>query len=193
MGRVIVLFFSLLLANARALQGTVSYFAYGSNMNSEVLEGRRGVRPLRQEPAVCFGHRLAFTALGLPPFEPSFASLEPSRSGEDRCHGVLYTLSTLDWLRVCASEGVPLGYGVVEVDVLPYAPHALHEPLPTMTHGRTAALTLRYRQPQSLLLSLPQLELPPSRRYMDLLRSGAKEGGLAEPWRRKLAELPNAF
>ena len=167
---------------------TVNYFAFGSNMAKEVVEGRRGVRPMREEPAVCFGHRLAFTALGLPPFEPSFASLEPSEHPGDRCHGVLYTISSLDWLRICASEGVPVGYQVTTVNVTPYAPHALHEPLPTVT-AQVPALTLRYVQPQSLLLNLPQLELPPSKRYLNLLRTGAKEKGIAEPWRRKLAEI----
>ena len=82
---------------------------------------------------MCFGHRLAFTALGLPPFEPSFASLEPSRSGEDRCHGVLYTLSTLDWLRVCASEGVPLGFVQLEVHYM-NDKDRLHDTTPGETH-----------------------------------------------------------
>ena len=82
-------------------------------------------------------------------------------------------------------EGVPVGYQVTTVYVTPYAPHALHEP----RAPRVLALTLRYVQPQSLLLNLPQLELPPSRRYLNLLRTGAKEKGIAEPWRRKLANM----
>jgi len=168
----------------RARAGEVLYFAYGSNMFSEVLEGRRGVRPLAKSPAVCPGHRLAFTALGLPPFEPAFASLEPCSDPVEECHGVCYRLSALDWLRVCASEGVPLGYQVVEVPLTTY--HPLEE-----GKGATEikAFSLRFVQPQSMAFPLPQLEPPPSRRYLGLLLAGAKEAGLAEQWQRKLAQV----
>ena len=162
-------------------------------MATSVFQGRRGVRPIKAAPAVCYGYRLAFTAIGLPPLEPSFASLEPSFSS-DSCHGVLYTVTWLDWLRICASEGVPIGYQTLTVSVVPYKPNAPLAPLPTATHGQTNALTLRYRQPQSVLLNLPPLEvLPPSRRYMGLLREGAREAGLVGDWQRRLADRPSLF
>ena len=97
----------------------VSYFAFGSNMASSVLEGRRGLRPLApRQRALARGFKLAFTLPGFAPLEPAFASLEEA-AGEE-CHGVLYTLSPLDWLRLCASEGVPFGYRVVTVQLQLY-------------------------------------------------------------------------
>ena len=54
---------------------------------------------------MCFGHRLAFTALGLPPFEPSFASLEPSEHLATAATAS-FTISA-DWLRICGARVYP--------------------------------------------------------------------------------------
>ena len=94
----------------------VSYFAFGSNMASSVIEGRRRLTPLApQQPALVRGYELAFTLPGFPPLEPAFASIEAA-AGEE-CHGVLYMLSPADWLRLCASEGVPFAYRVVTLQL----------------------------------------------------------------------------
>lgn len=183
------------------------YFAYGANMNSAVFEGRRGVKPLSKVPVVALDTRLCFTALGLLPFEPAFASVEPSVGAE--CHGVLYEISSSDWLRVRASElsieGVSVGYQVVPVRTQPYlatAASAGAEPRrPNLaTSGGlevVEALTLRFVQPQQALFNWPLLEasglLTPSSRYMKLLRQGAAEAGLAQAWRDKLDALPSVW
>mmetsp|Transcript_7779 Transcript_7779/g.15270 ORF Transcript_7779/g.15270 Transcript_7779/m.15270 type:complete len:209 (-) Transcript_7779:380-1006(-) len=100
----------------------VSYFAYGANMaTKKVLEGRRRITPLcRGQPAVADGYRLAFTLPGISPSEPAFASLELADDASSQCHGVVYSLSPFDWLRLCASEGVPFGYQVIELPVRLY-------------------------------------------------------------------------
>ena len=146
---------------------------------------------MSKTPAVAYGKRLAFTALGLPPLEPSFASVESS-TPSDECHGVLYEISELDWLKVCATEGVPFGYMEEHLMVTPYAAH-LNESEPWESQSEpseVSARTLRWRQPQTFL-GLPPVEpFPPSLRYMGLLRAGAAEAGLAMSWRTVLAELP---
>ena len=166
-------------------------------MAAEVLEGRRGIRPIKAQPAVCYNHRLAFSALGFPPFEPAFASLEPAEG--DACHGVLYTVTQSEWQRICLTEGVlpigpPLGYQTTRVLCAPYEGTATFSatPLKFVEGGDISALTLRFRQPQSFL-GLPPVELPPSRRYLNLLRAGATEKALAVQWQAHLAALPSVF
>ena len=169
---------------------TVQHFAYGSNMAATVLEGRRGVRPLSKQPAVVHGRRLAFSAIGLPPWEPAFASLDPSADPADCCHGVLYTLSLTDWARLCLSEGLPLGgYRVVTVTAVAYPPGGAAPASRRGGAGGLEALSLAFEQPQTAL-GLPRRELTPSCRYMALLRQGAAQAGLEEAWQRKLAALP---
>lgn len=159
---------SLLLHATCALNGVyVNYFAYGSNLASSVLRGRRGVLPRATNVGLVPDYRLAFSLPGVPP-EPAFASIEPAEG--DSCHGAVYTLTLGDWAKVCASEGVPFGYRVEQVDVQCY-------------DGRVArAWTLRAAAPR-------EASLPPSRRYLDLIKEGAKELGLAESWQLKLDRL----
>ncbi len=162
------------------LDSRVRYFSFGSNMLRSVLEGRRGIVPLARTPAVCADHRLAFTALGIPPFEPAFASLEPAAGRS--CHGVLYTLALPDWLRLCASEGVPFAYRTIPVQVRAYAAGMA----PENASEFISAMSLRSFQPQTLL-SLPPLELRPSKRYLGLIKAGAAESGLTQAWQKELA------
>ena len=47
----------------------VWYFAFGSNMASRVLIGRRQVQPMESHPCVVEGYDLVFNMRGLPFFE----------------------------------------------------------------------------------------------------------------------------
>ena len=151
---------------------TVKYFAYGSNLAESVREGRRGLSPLSTEAGFVRDHRLAFNVPGFAPTEPAFASIAPA-NGEE-CHGGVYELSVNDWLRLCASEGVPFGYRVVEVEVQQYA------------GGSVSAWTLEAGLPSFMG------DLQPSERYLSLIRDGAKELGLTRAWQEKLAAVPTA-
>ena len=165
----------LLSVGAAALQSeglSVRYFAFGSNMASSVLQGRRGLRPvLPPVGGIVRGHELRFTVPGVPFVEPSFASLERSPRADAVCHGVLYSLTVADWLRLCASEGVPTGYRVVTVPVERY------------DGGVVSAYSLT-----AGLLRSP-VDLPPSPRYLGLLQDGAEQVGLRPEWQQKLREI----
>jgi hypothetical protein len=52
--------------------GEVYYFAYGSNLNSTVLTGRRGVRPARVKPCVLKDYELSFTVPGETPTQGKY-------------------------------------------------------------------------------------------------------------------------
>ncbi|KAL1519274.1 hypothetical protein AB1Y20_022803 [Prymnesium parvum] len=161
----------LLLPRLAAPRLSVRYFAYGSNMAAAVLTGVRRISPLEKRCGVVRDHRLAFTVPGFA-LEPSFASCDPAKG--ERLHGVCYSLTLADWLRLCASEGVPAAYRVTTVDVHCY------------DGAELPAYTL------SAALPLP-VSLPPSRRYLNLLRQGAREAGLDPEWQRKLEEMEPFF
>ena len=117
-------------------------------------------------------HRLAFNVPGGTPFEPSFASI--AKAPGEECHGGVYELGVGDWAKLCASEGVPFGYRVVGVDVQLYS----GETVPAWT----------------LEAPVPSLvgDLPPSERYLGLIRDGAHELGLTREWQQRLATIPVA-
>lgn len=147
----------------------VRYFAYGANLASTVREGRRQLRPLSTACGFVKDSRLAFNMPGFGPAEPSFASLRTSPGQE--CHGGIFELTLSDWLKLCASEGVPFGYAVREVQVELYA------------GGSVSAFTL--------VGGLP-FDLPPSERYLSLIREGARELGLTAAYQERLSRVQTA-
>ena len=155
----------------------VEYFAIGSNMASRVFEGRRGIKPSAKRPAVALDHALTFDVPGAGFAEPAFAAIS-SRTGSE-CHGVLYTISPLDWLRLCASEAVPVAYVPAFLTVECY-------------DGRRVEAVSLQAAP-----GLPRRrggtdEPRPSARYLSLLRDGAAEAGLAPVWLEYLDRLEPA-
>jgi hypothetical protein len=62
----------------------VWYFAFGSNMSSATLTGRRRVVPRRSVPAMLPQYGLSFGMLGAPYSEPGFAVLQPLLGPEQR-------------------------------------------------------------------------------------------------------------
>ena len=157
--RMQLLVLATLVASARC-EVTVRYFAYGSNMATSVLTGRRRITPLETRGGVVRDHRLGFTLPGFG-LEPAFASCD--RAEGERLHGVCYTLSLTSWLRICATEGVPAAYRVITVPVECY-------------DGLV-------RDAYTLQASVPfPFSLPPSRRYLRLLQDGAREAELDPEW-----------
>jgi hypothetical protein len=166
----------------------VEYFAIGSNMQREVLTGRRGITPVAPaRPAVAPDHALTFDVPGFSVLEPAFAAIEPRETSE--CHGVLYTLSPSDWLRLLASEGVPFAYRPLPLTVECYDGRRVQAVSFAVGTGVSTANAL-FRIPARSAaarngdeVGQKQQEKPrPSQRYLALLRDGAREAGLAETW-----------
>jgi len=132
----------------------VHYFAYGSNMNSSILK-QRHITPLSRMPAICHGYHLAFTATGYLD-NPSFASIESGGT----CHGVLYEITYLDFIRLCFYEGVPLEYTVREITV--------------QTYSGIEQRTLTFQA-----VHYGEKDIP-SKHYLDIIINGARENGLDE-------------
>jgi cation transport regulator ChaC len=149
----------------------VWYFAYGSNMQSATLRGRRGIGWARALPARVAGWRFVcdkpplLTAMG-----EGFANLVPESGAE--VYGVLFELEAEDLAHVELTEGVPIGnYRRLEV---------LAEPL-----GGTEAVTA-----STLVTDARDAALVPSERYRALLVDGAREHRLPAEWIAFLESLP---
>ncbi len=148
----------------------VWYFAYGSNMQSATLRGRRGIDYRSALPARVPGWQLVLDKPPLLPVGESFANIVPTKDAE--VLGVLFEMSPADYEHLESSEGVGFGsYQRVEVQA---------HPLQGST-GPVLAYSLSSDRRSSLL---------PSRRYMQLLIEGAREHGLPPDYVDFLAALP---
>ena len=103
------------------------YFAFGSNINKKVFEGRRRIKPAESVPAVLPGWRLAFSQPGLPYAEPAFAAVERVEEGgasdgapAPEVHGVAHRITPAQVRRPARTGNRP------------------HEPLPPAGRRRCA-------------------------------------------------------
>jgi cation transport regulator ChaC len=136
--------------------GSLWYFAYGSNMSPAIFVERRGMRPTASRWGWLPGYRLRFD-LPVGPGERACANLEAAP--EDRVAGVLYRITAAEALRLDRSEGVPHGvYGRVDVEVF--------------AEGTERLSAFTYES------SLRMAGRKPSARYLDLLVDGARTHGL---------------
>jgi len=149
----------------------VWYFAYGSNMQSATLRGRRGIAYRRALPARVPGWRIVFDKPPLVPVGESFANLVPDADAD--ALGVLFELEAADFDHLELTEGVPIGnYTRVTVTASPLASGG--SPLTAVTFSSD------HRDPA----------LRPSTRYMALLVEGAREHGLPAEYVEFLRAVP---
>ncbi|KAF0984703.1 hypothetical protein FDP41_000602 [Naegleria fowleri] len=171
-------------------QQVVWYFAYGANMSSKVLIGRRKVKPMESYPCYVEGYDLVFNMKGLPYFEPAFASIE-KRQGW-RMHGVVHKITREQMDHIRRTEGGnghdmdDFGYREITVQATIYQPW--------FTENDTNAAT-SYGTPNMYFQTVDAIALQgppdindanPSARYLNILRSGAKEYGIAKEWQDHL-------
>jgi cation transport regulator ChaC len=148
---------------SRAVSRTF-YFAYGSNMDSATLRGRRGIEWTRAAPALARGWRLTIDKPSLLGTGEAMATIEADAAGE--VWGVLYDVATADYEHLEFTEGVLIDhYRRTAIEV---------EPSHSWEDALVAAVTLVSpdRDPT----------LKPTTRYMKLLVAGASEHGLPESW-----------
>jgi gamma-glutamylcyclotransferase len=147
------------------------YFAYGANMHDRAFRIRRGIRALECRPARVEGFRLRFNLEGRPRGKAAPANL--SRDSEAEVWGVLYRITRRDLLRLDATEGVPgQGYRHIEIEA-------------EDADGRRLR-AVAYMAPGNAT------DGKPSRRYITLLRDGARAHGLPEHYLRYLESVEHA-
>ncbi len=143
------------------------YFGYGSNMNSQVFQGRRNMKPTKIERAVLKDYRLAFNQPGIPWLEPSFANIEEAKG--EYIEGVLYEITGAEMVRLDLSEGNG-AYDIVTSNV----------------EGEVSGIVTAH----TFMTRNVGQGLHPSLRYMNLLIAGAEEHGLSPEWIQMLKQAP---
>ena len=152
------------------MDGTLWYFAYGSNLDPDTFLGRRRMRPLDTRVALLDGFELRFD-LPVGPGERGVANVI-ARPGE-RVWGALYLLTAPEAERLDRTEGVHRdAYRRLDVSARTLAGETL---------GGFTYVSSRGREGRR-----------PSRRYLGLLLAGARHHGLPEEWVARLRAWPLA-
>jgi len=147
------------------------YFAYGSNMHTGTFVERRGIRPLEARVGRVLGYRLRFNLEGRPRGKAAPANICPEADHE--VWGVLYKITRRALLRLDSTEGVPgRGYRPTWLD----AEDIDGKPLAAIAYIAIGKET----------------DGAPSRRYISLLREGARIHGLPEHWLQFLDNVSHA-
>jgi len=143
----------------------VWYFAYGSNMQSATLRGRRGIAYRRSVAVRVRGWRLVLDKPGLiAPDRQTFANIVPEATAY--VLGVCFEMSADDLAHVELTEGVKIeNYRRVMVAV---------EPLAEMPDPPREAATLTSDRRADAAR--------PTTRYMEIVIDGAVEHGLPPEW-----------
>ncbi|WAS90779.1 gamma-glutamylcyclotransferase family protein [Nannocystis punicea] len=153
--------------------GDVWYFAYGSNLHPQRRASRAGLSPLDSAPGTLCGWRLVFDMPGVPPADPAMASIRRDANGE--VHGLLLRLRSHDFAALVRSEGGDRFYVREQVEVIAYDDRRVIAEVFIAAPGRRLAR-----------------ERPPSRRYLDLIREGARLSALRPEYCAWLEALPHA-
>ena len=139
------------------LDGVLWYFAYGSNLDPAVFEGRRRMHPTDACPARLDGWRLVFD-LPVGSGERAVANVRPDPLAD--VHGVAYRITRNEARHLDRTEGVHRGYYKrIAIELI-----AARGRLPRRVHLR--------RLPHG------QEGRKPSARYMGLILRGARHHGL---------------
>jgi gamma-glutamylcyclotransferase len=149
----------------------VWYFAYGANMHDRAFRERRRMRPIDQRVGRIRGYRLRFNLEGRPKGRAAPANLAPDTEAE--VWGVLYKVTRRDLLRLDATEGVP-GRG--------YRPRQFEAEDQDGRMLGAVAYIARGNATDGI----------PSRRYLTLLREGARANGLPVHWQQFLESVEHS-
>ena len=158
----------------------VCYFAYGSNLDESVLKKRTKTSDserIPSIPATLDGYRLAFNSPQLL-MGPAFASVMTS-SRENRVHGSVYEINLNQYAWLLLTEGVPLTYKIQPVELEPYSNYS--DSVLVKSNGiRRGSI---FKIPAFTLLGTSEgPDRSPSKRYMSIVKKGARKHGLDEDY-----------
>jgi gamma-glutamylcyclotransferase len=148
------------------------YFAYGANMHDATFRLRRGIDARECRRGRVAGYRLRFNLDGRPKGRSAPANIEPDPTAA--VWGVAYRITRRQLLRLDATEGVPRrGRGYRHAAVRVDTDSGPVEAITYIARGRAA-------------------DGKPSRRYLNLLRDGARAHGLPADYIRFLDSVEPA-
>eukprot|EP00761_Pharyngomonas_kirbyi_P005110 gb/GECH01005115.1/.p1 GENE.gb/GECH01005115.1/~~gb/GECH01005115.1/.p1 ORF type:complete len:260 (+),score=65.90 gb/GECH01005115.1/:1-780(+) len=164
------------------------YFAFGSNVNPQVFKQRRKIQPLVEKPGKAKGWCLCFDLPALPFVEPGMGSItcvnEEDKENQDKydifrdesgcavVHGMVYKVTQEDFKELKLSEGDSKYYNLSAVTIETYDGEIIENAFAFTTHPKFRRNTLL-----------------PSKRYLNLIRDGAKTSQLDQKWCQHLDSL----
>ena len=148
---------------------TVLYFGYGSNMSTQYLIKRRKIIPISSKFGVLKGYQLIMNMGGPNFLEPSFANIRKCECCS--VEGVIHEIDEKDLQKIVNTEGEDYQL----------------EKLSVYTEGKTkTAYTLIY-------ITNETKDIPPSKRYLKILISAAKENNLSTSYIESLERRPSVY
>ena len=148
---------------------TLFYFGYGSNMSTQYLIKRRKIIPLESQVAHLKDYELIMNMGGPNFLEPSFANIRLSKGST--VEGVIHKIHEKDLQKIVNTEGED--YQLVKLSVY-------------IAGKRKTAYTLIY-------ITEETKDIPPSKRYLKILITAAKENNLSRPYIENLEKRPNVY
>lgn len=173
------------------MDGPYLYFSYGSNLSREKLRTRGEAKlPPIQFTRTWIGRltdwQLCFDLRGAPPVEPAMGSIR--RKPGDEVYGLVYELKTRScWEKLLQSEGVTTrperdSYWVIEVEVECYERDRPEERV--LRKVRTLMTNERHKVGKNI-----EDSVKPSRRYVNILITGAECEGLPVEYVERLRRI----
>ena len=148
---------------------TLLYFGYGSNMSTQYLIKRRKIIPLQSQSALLKDYKLIMNMGGPNFLEPSFANIRPYKGS--LVEGVIHEIDEKDLQKIVNTEGED--YELVKLSI-----HA--------NGKKKNAYTLIYKTDETR-------DIPPSKRYLKILISAAKENNLSTTYIKNLESRPSVY
>ena len=148
---------------------TVLYFGYGSNMSTQYLIKRRKIIPLESQAAFLEDYQLIMNMEGPNFLEPSFANIRPYKGSS--VEGVIHKIDERDLQKIVNTEGED--YQLVKLSIY-------------LQGKRKKAYSLIYKTEETK-------DIPPSKRYLKILISAAKENDLSNNYIESLERRPNVY
>ena len=148
---------------------TLFYFGYGSNMSTQYLIKRRKIIPLESQVAHLKDYELIMNMGGPNFLEPSFANIRLSKGST--VEGVIHKINDKDLQKIVNTEGED--YQLIKLSVY-------------VAGKRKTAYTLIY-------ITEETKDIPPSKRYLKILITAAKENNLSRPYIENLEKRPNVY
>ena len=148
---------------------TLFYFGYGSNMSTHYLIKRRKIIPVSSNAAILKDYQLIMNMGGPNFLEPSFANIREFRGSN--VEGVVHEIDKIDLQKIVNTEGEDYELVKLSIDV---------------SGKKKIAHKVIYK-------TNDKKDIPPSKRYLKILVSAAKENNLSTPYIRALEKRPTVY